>query len=248
MEELKIISILLFVTIFSFIIISLVQLSVQGVGKFNPEFNGGNAFEPFHRDYYVPKASVKLISALSVIFVAYGCQQNLFPIFSELKNKTTRELVVSFSWACTMVGVLYVTLAIISIYMYGSDIRLETSVLKNVGEQCTEDDCPWESIVLRMMFMVVIACHIPFLFFSGKEGTLIIIDELDRQSISKALQFKLNVLAEDQDETVQPLIERDLRSALDSIKTNGDGMIRDGKSEVMHVNKLSNNVKSQVSE
>lgn len=65
------------------------------------------------------------------------------------------------------------------------------------------------------MFMVVIACHIPFIFFSGKEGLLIIIDELDRKSISKALQHKLNVMAQD-DGMVEPLIDQNFASAMGS--------------------------------
>jgi hypothetical protein len=88
-----------------------------------------------------------------------------------------------------------VTLAVISLYTFGSNIGSDdtTTVLKNLGNECLNtSDCPWESTVLRYIFLVVLACHIPFIFFSGKESLLIIIDELDRKSISKALEFKTN--------------------------------------------------------
>jgi hypothetical protein len=57
-------------------------------------------------------------------------------------------------------------------------------VLDNIGDE----KYLWESYVLRCTFLIVIGCHIPFVFFSGKESFLVIIDEIDRKTVSKALE------------------------------------------------------------
>ena len=49
----------------------------------------------------------------------------------------------------------------------------------------------WEAYIVQISFMIVIACHIPFIFFGGKEALCILIDEIDRKSISNALWHKL---------------------------------------------------------
>jgi len=102
----------------------------------------------------------------------------------------------SFGMATVAVSFLYIVLGIISLFMFGSSIS--PSILTDVADECIpnlEDpgsfNCPWESIVLRIMFLIVLACHIPFIFFSGKEGLLIVIDEIDRKSVSKALELKM---------------------------------------------------------
>jgi len=48
-----------------------------------------------------------------------------------------------------------------------------------------------EDYVMQFLFLIILACHIPYLFYSGKEAILIIIDECMRQSISLVLSKKL---------------------------------------------------------
>jgi hypothetical protein len=77
---------------------------------------------------------------------------------------------------------IYICLGILSIYVFGSE--LHASVLKNVNE---EDNV--FSLIIRACFLVVLACHIPYVFFPTKESLLIMVDELQRKSMSKAILY-----------------------------------------------------------
>ena len=89
-------------------------------------------------------------------------------------------------FALVMAMMVYIALSILSIFTFGS--HLKPDVISNVGE---EVDHKWESITLRIAFAIVIVCHIPYVFFGGKESFLILIDEWDRRSISRSLDRSL---------------------------------------------------------
>lgn len=44
---------------------------------------------------------------------------------------------------------------------------------------------------MQVIFMILLAAHIPFIFFSAKESMLIMVDECMRGSISHTLSKKL---------------------------------------------------------
>ena len=71
---------------------------------------------------------------------------------------------------------IYVSLGILSIYTFGSD--LDTSVIANVNK---EENV--YSYIIRVAFLLVLACHIPYIFFPTKESFLIIFDEAKNNSM-----------------------------------------------------------------
>jgi len=90
---------------------------------------------------------------------------------------------------------IYLAIAFIGLLLFGNTIL--PSVLENFGEITTPSGEPFfESGVIEIAFIIVLMCHIPFVFFAGKEAVCIMVDEIDRKSISSVLQQKVNELTD----------------------------------------------------
>jgi len=127
--------------------------------------------------------------------VAFAFSINLFPIYSGLKEKTNENCNKTVTVSISLIGGLYTFLSIPCLFLFGERIDLlGGNIMNNVNEEYKIDKTHWEAFVIRFLFMCVLACHIPFIFFSGKEGLLIIIDECDRKSISITLEERARAL------------------------------------------------------
>ena len=109
---------------------------------------------------------------------------NLFPIFSSLKVKTNANMTKTVTYGICLTSCIYLFLSLVCIFLFGKSVGVSTNVMDCINKEYIIDPNRWESFVLQFLFMVVLACHIPFVFFSGKESLCIVIDELDRKSVS----------------------------------------------------------------
>jgi len=74
----------------------------------------------------------------------------------------------------------YVPVSFIVIYMFGS--KVQSDFFTNL-----DGSVSWEAYVVKIAFMIVICCHIPFMFFCAKESFLCMIDEAIRKSTPKSM-------------------------------------------------------------
>jgi hypothetical protein len=80
--------------------------------------------------------------------------------------------------------IIYVSTGLLSIHLFGSSIQ--SNVLVNVANEGNN----FLSLAVRVAFACVIACHVPYVFYYGKEGCSIVADELLNGSTSKQLSAK----------------------------------------------------------
>ena len=111
----------------------------------------------------------------------------------------------------------------------------------------------WESFIMRILYFIIIVTHVPPIFFPGKEAVLIMIDEIDRRSISNTLEQRIKQLKmieanekleiEDGDE-LDKSIKEELESAgrvsaSQNTRTDGSQMRRSGEDTGVAVRKTA---------
>lgn len=178
LKEIKAVSVILFLSIGIFCALMIVQLEFDG-SNLNPDES--------YSVYYQIKFSLSMMNGIAVMLCSYGFSQNLFPIYQSLEDKSTKNALNATGLGLFLSFLIYVTLAILALYVFGTG--LAESVLSNIDAEQTIS-----SYVIRVTFMIMLGCHIPYNFFSGKESLLLMVDEYRRQSMSNALEMSLQQL------------------------------------------------------
>ena len=75
---------------------------------------------------------------------------------------------------------IYLMIGFLAIKLFGPNI--ETNILLNI-----DGNVGFSSLFMRIVFLGVIICHVPYTFLCGKEGTCIVVDEFINKTMSKSL-------------------------------------------------------------
>ena len=73
-----------------------------------------------------------------------------------------------------------------AVYLFGSTVS--SNVLDNIDAETPT----LGSYLIRSSFLILLACHVPYVFFLGKEGACIVVDEVMTGSMSKSLAKRTN--------------------------------------------------------
>lgn len=178
LAEMKIISYALFGSVLLFVFFLAFQLANHGMEKENPDT------PPYH--YWNITWGWNSIAAFSVFLCAYNFSFIEFPLYHALgPDRCKTKMLWAIGLGMVETTLIYMSCGILGVYLFGSVIS--DNVLENIDGETTV-----VSFIIRFSFLIVLACHVPYVFFLGKEGACIVVDELMTKSMSKSLQKRMD--------------------------------------------------------
>lgn len=135
-----------------------------------------------------PKYSYRSFTSILTIIVAYSYQTSVFPVFNSLAQRTPAAFSKVQTVGLGTTLIVYVIVALIGVSCFGDQIR--SSVLLNYGDLGARGSMVGATYLIQLSFIIVLICHIPFIFYAGKEGALMFATERQHRTVSNA--FKPN--------------------------------------------------------
>ena len=137
------------------------------------------------------QAFLKYINALVLILFSFSFSENLFPLYSGLKEKNNKNCVSIINTTSAFSTLAYVSISIFALILFGKGVLIDANIMLNIQAEDGKGSLIWDSVVLQVLFLIIQICNVPTGFFPGKEAMLIIIDEINNSSISKSLKERM---------------------------------------------------------
>ena len=172
LEELKSISYVFLTVVFLFIALLWVELYKDG----------GESMETYSEMTSI-KTDFHLLTAISIFIFAYSFQFMVFPAYVELEKRSNSRFAKSSAIALTIYSVALILTGIVAVFLFGK--ALKPDLLDNLATKSSG-----VSVFLRTVYCFILLFHLPYIFFTLKEYTLVMYDEIMNKSLSTQLELK----------------------------------------------------------
>ena len=89
-----------------------------------------------------------VVKSISCSLVAFSFANNLFPIYSSLKEKTNENMKVTTTYGIGLTFCIYTFLSVVCVFMFGRGVSVSTNIMDCVNKEYAIDAGRWESFVL----------------------------------------------------------------------------------------------------
>ena len=125
------------------------------------------------------------MDSISIIVSSYAFIINFFPIYSSLEKRSNTNGIMAAAMALLFCFIVYISFSFLAYYSYGEN--LNANIFENI-----QREQGLASIFIRVLFLVIFLCNIPFIFLPGKEAFLIMVDEFMTRSMSLSLMKRID--------------------------------------------------------
>lgn len=101
-----------------------------------------------------------------------------------MQDPTHNNIMKAVGLSMMFCFVSYFTLSILAVRLYGSNVNV------NLFENLNTDP-GFSSVLVRVLFLIIFFCNIPFLFFPGKISIINGIYEYRQEAFSKNLEIQI---------------------------------------------------------
>eukprot|EP00347_Sterkiella_histriomuscorum_P001964 403369990 len=138
-----------------------------------------------------------IVDAINIILTAYGFVMNFYPTFSQLDKKTNTNGYAASIIALLFSFIVYMLFSILASEIYGENIQ--PTLFDNLQYETNV-----ASYFIRVIFLAIFICNMPFAFLPGKECLLSMIEEYRNNTISKQIAHSIKI-KQQQDSNYQEL-------------------------------------------
>eukprot|EP00347_Sterkiella_histriomuscorum_P012714 403367497 len=158
-----------------------------------------------------------IIDSISIILTAYGFVINFYPIYSQLDKKTNKNGYLTSLIALLLSFSVYMIFSILATQIYGKNIN--PTVFDNLQYENNV-----ASYFIRLIFLAIFICNMPFVFLPGKECLLTMIAEFQTGIVSKQIADRIRIRYQHQ--ILNPEDdERTLNSPMELNDMNGENRL-----------------------